>query len=327
MKIISNPTSEELSYAARALLLGNLVIFPTETVYGLGADASNKKAVLRVFNLKNRPMNHPLIVHLSSIEMMSHWATDIPESAYSLAKLFWPGPLTIILKKREHVGDFITGGQGTVGLRIPSHPVALRLLQQFESLGGMGISAPSANFFQSVSTTNANQVNKMFGKYMEDNDYLIDGGQSYIGIESTIIDLSTPEPAILRPGLISLNMLNVSIKTPISTRYLPGKQRASGLFTKHYSPNAKIILNKTPGVGEGLIALSEIKTPSGVIRLLSAHNLEEFAKYLYTAFIEADRLNIKTICVALPKGDGLAEAIRDRIFKASGIFVISRESN
>ena len=194
MTIISSCTLSTLKEAAKSLKQGNLVAFPTETVYGLGADATNKDAVARIYDVKGRPTGHPLIVHISSINNLDKWAQQIPEYAITLARTFWPGPMTLILPRTELAKDFITGGQDNVGIRVPSHPLALSLLKEFESLGGLGIAAPSANRFGRVSPTSAQAVQEELSEYLTLDDLILDGGPCQIGIESTIIDCTKQTP-------------------------------------------------------------------------------------------------------------------------------------
>jgi L-threonylcarbamoyladenylate synthase len=266
MEIISNPTQDEIKRAAKALKDGHLVAFPTETVYGLGADATNEKAISRIYSVKGRPTDHPLIVHVSSINQLDKWAIDIPEYAIKLAKEFWPGPMTLILRKSSLAKDFITGGQNNVGIRVPAQAVALLLLKEFEKLGGHGICAPSANKFGAVSPTYAQAVLEEIGSSMDSLDLILDGGFCKIGIESTIIDCTKLEPIILRSGFITqehiTQLLNINSKIENKNTI-----KHSGNFQSHYSPKAEIFINKTPMTGQGLIALSSIKTPEGVIRL------------------------------------------------------------
>lgn len=319
MILVTGSSKDEIKECARALLKGNLVVFPTETVYGLGADANNRRAVKRIYEAKARPCDHPLIVHIGSVLNISKWAVDIPYEAMELAKAFWPGPMTLVLKKSSLAADFVTGNQDTIGLRIPSNPIALMLLNEFQKLGGHGVAAPSANIFGSVSSTNAQQVLETFQETLSCHDYVIDGGQSDIGLESTIIDLSQTVIKVLRPGSISLEMITQVLRCPIDSNKFKDSARVSGMFSKHYAPKAKIVMNQFASAGDGFIAASYIETPPGACRLLAADSLEIYAKYLYTAFFEADKLNLKKICIIPPKGTGLAEAIRDRIVKASGI--------
>ena len=208
MTIISNCTALVLKDAATSLITGNLVAFPTETVYGLGADASNQQAIARIYDVKGRPTDHPLIVHISSINNLDKWAKDIPEYAVKLARTFWPGPMTLILPRTDLAKDFITGGQDNVGIRVPAHTIALSLLTEFEAQGGLGVAAPSANRFGKVSPTCADDVKAELFDYLNSNDLILDGGSSLVGVESTIIDCTNATPKILRPGAITAAMIN-----------------------------------------------------------------------------------------------------------------------
>lgn len=317
MKIISNPKQDEIKKAAQALKDGHLVAFPTETVYGLGADATNEKAVGRVYSVKARPTDHPLIVHISSIDQLKRWAVDIPEYAIKLADEFWPGPMTLILKRSEIAKDFITGGQENVGVRVPSHPVALALLSEFEKLGGLGVAAPSANRFGKVSPTSSRDVQEDLGKYLEDSDQILDGGRSSIGIESTIINCLSKLPVVLRPGYISNSQIDKFIDAEKCFESKLVSVNAPGLFFAHYSPNAKVLIEGVPNVGDGFLALAEIPTPTGAIRLASPETVDQFAKVLYQSLRSADKNGMKRIFVSIPHGDGVAIAIRDRIQKAA----------
>jgi len=318
MRKISTSTQSDIEKAAKALLAGSLVAFPTETVYGLGADATNPEAVSRVYSVKGRPTDHPLIVHISSKELINNWAIDIPSYAQKLAKFFWPGPMTLILRRSYLAKDFITGGQDNVGLRVPAQPIAQTLLREFEKLGGSGIAAPSANRFGAVSPTTAEAVQEDLGGYLDSKDLVLDGGPSLVGIESTIIDCTNEVPMILRPGAITTKMIQELIeKIPIintSNTLI----RVSGMLPVHYAPNAKIKISGVTNAGEGFIALSNIPTPANAVRLAAPNNLEEFAKILYSAFRAADIHGLSTISVIPPNGDGIAHAIRDRLNKASG---------
>ena len=205
--MIISENKKLISEAASRLKLGNLVAFPTETVYGLGADATNKKAVARIYEVKGRPTEHPLIVHISSIKHLDKWARDIPEYAVNLARTFWPGPMTLILPRTDLAKDFITGSQDNVGIRIPSHTVVLALLKEFESLGGLGVAAPSANRFGAVSPTTATAVEIELADFLSENDQILDGGPCLIGVESTIINCAQNKPSILRPGAVTKEMI------------------------------------------------------------------------------------------------------------------------
>jgi L-threonylcarbamoyladenylate synthase len=318
MEMISNCTADAIANAAKALKDGHLVAFPTETVYGLGADATNEKAVSRIYSVKGRPINHPLIVHISSIQQIYKWAVDIPEYAEKLANKYWPGPMTLILKRGKQAKDFITGGQNNVGLRVPAQPIALALLKEFEKLGGVGIAAPSANRYGAVSPTTVDAVQEEIGKYLDPKDFVLDGGPSLVGIESTIIDCTTEVPKILRPGVITTDMIQALIKLIPDINSINSSIRVSGMLPAHYAPNAKVKINGNTKSGEGFIALSNIPTPDGAVRLAAPNNLNEYAKILYAAFRAADFHGLTTISAIPPNGGGIALAIRDRLIKASG---------
>jgi L-threonylcarbamoyladenylate synthase len=224
----------DITHAAATLRAGGLVAFPTETVYGLGADASNPDAIKKVFAAKGRPHDHPLIVHIASAAQLTHWARDIPPAAHTLAHKFWPGPLTLIVKRAAHVSDLITGGQDTVALRVPAHPAAQALLKNF----GGGIVGPSANRFGRVSATTAEHVRHEFGDAV---DYILDGGACEVGIESTIVDVSGDQPALLRPGIITAAQIEAALGISLAA---PGAQspRAPGTLEKHYAPRTPVML-------------------------------------------------------------------------------------
>jgi len=301
--------------AAAALKLGQLVAFPTETVYGLGADAENSEAVAKIYAVKQRPTDHPLIVHIANKEVAKEWAVEIPQYALELADAFWPGPMTLILKRSSLAKDFITGGQISVGLRVPSHPVALELLNCFSELGGKGVAAPSANLFGQVSPTSADAVQSELGSRLSDGDLILEGGSSEVGIESTIIDCTQSRPRILRPGAISAEQVMNTVK--MSMLDSGEKIRVSGAMESHYAPRAKVVLNAEAKPGDGLIALSHIATPPQVTRLASPTTDEEYAKQLYAALRQADQLGLEKVVAITPTGDGIALAIRDRLAKAS----------
>ena len=206
-QFISTCTADAIDQAAAQLRAGSLVAFPTETVYGLGADATNASAVARIYEVKGRPQDHPLIVHIASMNDMDKWCEEIPAYAIALARDFWPGPMTLILKRSRLAQDFITGGQESVGVRVPDHVLALALLNAFSKIGGAGIAAPSANRFGQVSPTTAQAVQEEIGDYLQPHDQIMDGGASHVGVESTIIDCTHALPQILRPGAITEEMI------------------------------------------------------------------------------------------------------------------------
>ena len=301
--------------AAAHLKAGDLVAFPTETVYGLGADATNLHAVSRIYSVKGRPNDHPLIVHIASMDRMDDWASDVPEYAIALARSFWPGPMTLILKRSELAGDFITGGQDSVGVRVPDHVVALALLEAFEKVGGKGVAAPSANRFGHVSPTTAAAVVEELGDYLSKDDLVLDGGACAVGVESTIIDCTGAAPSVLRPGAISVAMIEEC--TGLMVTGSDKGIRVSGSLENHYAPEAKVYLHETPLPGQGFIAHASIQTPPGVIRLASPHDDDEFAQLLYAALREADARGLTEVVVVQPLGIGIAVAIQDRLARAA----------
>ena len=320
MRIISNCTESDIREAAASFKSGNLVAFPTETVYGLGADATNKDAIARIYKVKGRPLGHPLIIHISSIEHLGKWAKEIPEYAINLAKNFWPGPMTLILPRREFAKDFITGGQDNVGIRVPSHNVALELLKEFEAQGGLGIAAPSANRFGAISPTTANAVSVELGDFLLSNDKILDGGPCSFGIESTIINCTQSNPSILRPGAITKEMIQDSLGITIDLNTLHTKNnqfKAPGLLESHYAPKAKVFLSGAPNPGDGFIALSSFATPAGAVRLAAPKTNEEYAQILYEAFRLADNKGLKRVFTIPPVGGGIAVAIIDRLSKSA----------
>ncbi len=314
-QFVSNCTADAMARAAQTLQAGFLVAFPTETVYGLGADATNASAVARIYEAKGRPADHPLIVHIGDMQDIADWSDDIPDYAIALARNFWPGPMTLILKRSALAQDFITGGQDTVGLRVPNHVIALALLNEFKKIGGKGVAAPSANRFGHVSPTTAQAVSDELSQYLAPEDLLLDGGPSLVGVESTIIDCTTESPKILRPGAITEEMIEAA--TAIEISYDATEIRVSGSLENHYSPNAQVLLDIAPEKGDGFIALASTATPDGVIRLASPQSNEEFARNLYTSLRSADQQSLSRVVVHQPSGDDISVAIRDRLLRAS----------
>ena len=336
-QFISEPSAYVMAAAASHLVAGGLVAFPTETVYGLGADACNADAVARIYSVKGRPSDHPLIVHVSSMQRMGDWAEEIPEYAIELARDFWPGPMTLVLKRSSLAQDFITGGQETVGVRVPDHVVARALLEAFENIGGKGVAAPSANRFGQVSPTSAAAVAEELGEFLDSKDQIIDGGACAVGVESTIIDCTGNTPRILRPGAITAAMIETSAGIqlsilPHSDEDLNGVTvieqsetivyelqeaiRVSGSLESHYAPAARVLLDQDPIAGQGFIALADLPTPIGVYRIASPVDVEEFARVLYAALRQADTDGLIEVVVGQPAGEGIAIAIRDRLTKA-----------
>lgn len=315
-QFLSNCTVDALDQAALALQKGSLIAFPTETVYGLGADATDSQSVARIYEVKGRPADHPLIVHIAGLDSLESWTSDFPAYAISLARDFWPGPMTLVLPRSEIAKDFITGGQETVGLRVPAHPLALGLLHAFKKIGGLGIAAPSANRFGQVSPTTAQAVEEEIGQYLSPIDFILDGGPALVGVESTIIDCTGDSPRILRHGAITKEMIEASTGLEVVENE-ESNIRVSGSLEKHYSPKAEVILGALAESGEGFIALSSIPTPRGAIRLASPSTTDEYARVLYAALRSADSQGIKKIAAIPPEGDGLALAIQDRLVRAS----------
>ena len=314
-QFVSNCTADAMARAAQSLKSGSLIAFPTETVYGLGADATNQQAVARVYEVKGRPADHPLIVHIGEMQDIAQWSDEIPDYAIALARAFWPGPMTLILKRSSLAQDFITGGQDTVGLRVPNHVIALALLNEFKKIGGKGIAAPSANRFGHVSPTTAKAVSDELSQYLAQDDLILDGGPSLVGVESTIIDCTTQSPKILRPGAITEEMIEEVTKLDLSCD--ASEIRVSGSLENHYSPSAQVVLDEAPSQGDGFIALSDIPTPDGVNRLASPANNEDFARVLYAALRSADEQSLSRVVVKQPSGDDISVAIRDRLLRAS----------
>jgi L-threonylcarbamoyladenylate synthase len=303
--------------AAANLLAGGLVAFPTETVYGLGADACNADAVARIYAVKGRPADHPLIVHIASMDGLGDWADDVPGYAISLARDFWPGPMTLVVKRSGLAGDFVTGGQDTVGVRVPDHPVALGLLEAFASAGGKGVAAPSANRFGNVSPTTALAVGDELGDYLAEGDQILDGGPCKVGVESTIIDCTRDVPKILRPGAITAQMIADSTGLAVVGAVEESSIRVSGSLEAHYAPAATVVLDQSPVSGQGFIAMADLVAGEGVVRLAAPKTHEEFAQVLYSALRAADEQGLETVVVTQPVGNGIAIAIRDRLKRAA----------
>ena len=303
--------------AASVLMAGRLVAFPTETVYGLGADASNAAAVARIYSVKGRPADHPLIVHVASMDGLGDWARDVPSYAISLARDFWPGPMTLVVPRSDLAGDFVTGGQDTVGVRVPNHPVALGLLEAFVRAGGKGVAAPSANRFGNVSPTSAQAVATELGDYLADGDQILDGGACDVGVESTIIDCTGDMPKILRPGAITIEMIEQSTGLKVVGHVDEPMIRVSGSLDSHYAPAATVVLDQSPTAGQGYIAMADVVAAEGVVRLAAPRTHEEFAQVLYAALRAADEQGLTTVVVQQPVGDGIAIAIRDRLKRAA----------
>jgi L-threonylcarbamoyladenylate synthase len=314
-----------LDQAAALLRQGRLVAFPTETVYGLGADALNAEAVSRIFAAKGRPTDHPLIVHIADAGCLADWAETVPEAARQLAERFWPGPLAIILKKQPHVPAAVTGGQPTVGLRVPNHPIALRLLRKF----GGGIAAPSANRFCRISPTTARHVEEELGDSV---DLILDGGPCAVGVESTIIDLSGTRPRLLRPGHITRSQIEevLGIKLVLAAKKEEPDIRAPGLMAVHYAPSTQALLCDSDDLQQvtgrliaqgqriGLIAYQPHLHPERQVPVIQMpKDAHAYAQALYAALRELDNLHLDTIVVELPPEGDAWQAVNDRLRKAT----------
>lgn len=310
--------SREVRKAAEILRAGGLVAFPTETVYGLGADASSAKAVARLFAVKRRPSDHPVIVHFASADEAFAWAREVPQAARVLARRFWPGPLTLILKRSGKAKDFITGGQDNVGVRVPSHPVAHRLLEEF----GGGVAAPSANRFGLVSPTTAAHVRSDLGK---DVDLVLEGGPSEVGIESTIVDLSSGQPVLLRPGHISKTELEKALGAPVSEKGFSSPKHPGGL-ERHYAPRtpARLVpsydLDKEISRLKEKVAVLAFSRPDERVDywLRMPRDPNAYASRLYAALRDLDTAGCEEILVEAPPDAPEWAAVRDRLQRACG---------
>ena len=347
--------AETVRRVARAWLRGGIVGLPTETVYGLAADAQDAGAVARVYRAKGRPADHPLIVHVSGPAALDGWSARPNRAAHRLAEAFWPGPLTVIVERGPRAGDFITGGQETVALRCPDHPVAHACIEALGRSSGdpaRGVAAPSANRFGRVSPTRAQDVVDEVGDQLDPSrDLVVDGGPCAVGIESTIVDCTADPPRVLRPGAISQAQIDARLaeepasgatSAPIGVPRYEGAAptiavRTPGTLEAHYAPAARVVLVEPQdrleptglrtalGVGAhapgqvGLLAAARVATPPGWVRLVAPSTVEEYARDLYTALRRADELAIAVVVVVLPEtaSDPLAVALRDRLARAA----------
>jgi L-threonylcarbamoyladenylate synthase len=253
------------------------------------------------------------------MDALGDWASDVPAFAIALARDFWPGPMTLIMKRSALAADFVTGGQDTVGIRVPAHPVALGLLEAFARVGGKGVAAPSANRFGNVSPTTAQAVSDELSGYLSDSDQILNGGACDVGVESTIIDCTGDAPRILRPGAITEEMIEHSTGLVVADGKTVERNeiRVSGSLDSHYAPAATVVLDQSPIAGQGFIAMADVVTPDGVVRLAAPTTHEEFARVLYSALRAADEQGLNTVVVAQPAGNGIAIAIRDRLKRAA----------
>jgi L-threonylcarbamoyladenylate synthase len=321
MQLITDPR-----VAAVRLRDAGVVAVPTETVYGLAARADDPHAVARIYAAKGRPADHPLIVHVANVLALDEWAAFVPEYARRLATAFWPGPMTLVVKRSNRAGDFITGGQDSVAVRVSSHPLmdeTLRALIQLTDDPSIGIAAPSANRFGRVSPTSAQHVLDEFAGIIGDDDLILDGGESAVGVESTIIDCTDEIPRLLRAGAITVDDIERV------TGVVPGMTstvRASGTLESHYAPVADVVITDAAGLASshstdearvGVLALASVETPVGMVRLSAPASNDEYAHVLYAALREADALQLATVLAVLPDESGLGAAVIDRLKRAA----------
>lgn len=316
-------TDADIARAVEVLRSGGLVAFPTETVYGLGADAANTDAIARLYEVKGRPRSHPVIVHVGAAELLDDWGEDVPAVAHRLTEALWPGPLTIVVRRAAHVPDAVTGGGDTVGVRVPAQPVALAMLRTF----GGGIAAPSANRFGRVSPTTAEDVRADLG---DDVDVVLDDGPCSVGVESTIVDCSGTEPVILRPGGVPRERIEAIVGKPVQLRR-GGPVSAPGSFKSHYAPEATVLLVEFGELGDRAASLvaagkrvavlapgSQPGLPEGTVVLDAPQDLEEYARVLYARLRDADRLAVDVLLVVPPPDAGVDTAVLDRLRRAAG---------
>ena len=292
-----------VDHALEVLRNGGLVAIPTETVYGLAADARNPDAVRRIFTAKGRPADHPLIVHIADADRLLEWAAEVPPAAALLAGTCWPGPLTLLLRRRPDVLDVVTGGLPSVGLRVPAHALTAELIARF----GGGLAAPSANPFGRVSPTTAEHVEHDLGDLV---DYVLDGGRCPVGVESTIVDCTVSPPQILRPGGIPAEQIGSLLDGRLASA--SGASRAPGMLAAHYAPRARVVL-----VDSSSEALAQAYGSEGAWVLDRTDNLVEYARSLYSDLRQADARGVTTVIAVMPPPTGLGHAIRDRLAKAA----------
>ncbi len=326
-------STDEVERAAAVLAAGGVVAFPTETVYGLGADASNPDAVRRVFAIKGRPADHPVIVHLGSAGSLDSWAVDVPAPARRLAEAVWPGPLTLLLRRGPDVSDVVTGGRPSVGLRVPDHPLALALLAALDGYapGAAALAAPSANRFGRVSPTTADHVRADLG---DEVDLVLDGGPCAVGVESTIVDFTGPAPEVLRLGGLGLDRLAELLgSVPAVAAPAQARSRAPGTLASHYAPAARVVLVEPgPELGERLagrirdLSVARVAVlapgivddlPPDVIELEPAGPSDDYARVLYDRLRQADRLGVDVVLAVPPPPGGVGDTVRDRLVRAA----------
>lgn len=313
------------SEAVRVLRAGGLVAIPTETVYGLAADATNEDAVRKVFAVKGRPVDHPLIVHVADAARIDDWAMDVPAAARTLGATFWPGPLTLVLWRATHVHDVVTGGLDTVGLRVPRHPATLAVLREL----GTGVAAPSANRFGRVSPTSAEHVREDLGA---DVDFVLDGGPSGVGLESTILDLTGEVPTVLRLGAITAEAISTALGAPVEAQ-AKGPSRAPGMLAAHYAPRARVTIASADAVETIATRAADAGRRAGILAMGASSgdprvrvfdlgaDEHDAARRLYAALRAADAEHVDELFVVLPERVGVGAAIADRLVRAAATFL------
>ncbi len=308
--------------AVAALRGGGLVALPTETVYGLAAHARDPEAVARLFAVKGRPAAHPVIVHLADAGLLDRWATDVPPWARTLADALWPGPLTLIVPRADTVLDAVTGGQQTVGLRVPAHPLTLAVLSEL----GDGVAAPSANRYGQVSPTTAQHVLAELGDRLDpDRDLVLDGGPCPVGVESTIIGAWDGTPRLLRAGAVTASQVAALLGRDVSLAV--DGVRAPGSTATHYAPRATVITVEPDAIADavdgvappfGVIALADVRPPGAAhVRLAAPSDADEYARVLYAALRAADDAGLGVVVAVLPPDTGVGHAVRDRLQRAA----------
>lgn len=310
----------DLARAVDVLRAGGLVAFPTETVYGLGADASSTEAVERLFAVKGRPADHPVIVHLGDAALLDEWGVEIDDTARTLTRACWPGPLTVVVRRAAHVGDAVTGGLDTVGLRVPDQPLALALLRAF----GGGVAAPSANRFGRVSPTTASDVLTDLG---DDVDVILDGGPCRVGVESTIVDCSRREPAILRLGGVPRERVESLLGREVPLLDA-GEVRAPGTLASHYAPRAEVQVTDLTGLAallgdahardERVGVIGAAVDDDGVAALGVPRDGDAYAHDLYRMLRDADARGLDRVFAVVPDPTGVGAAVADRLRRAAG---------
>ena len=311
MRSLRDLVTTDIGEAVDALAAGGLVAIPTETVYGLAAIADRPEAVRRIYTTKGRPSDHPLIVHIAAADALDGWVSGVPTAAATLADTCWPGPLTMLLPRGPRTGDWITGGRANVGVRVPAHPLTLAVLERLDS----GVAAPSANRFGKVSPTTARHVLDDLGHLLDPaRDRILDGGACQVGVESTIVDLTTDPPQLLRAGAIDADTIDRLLDTVVAAA--SGSSRAAGMLDSHYAPACRVVLAESAEELERSVVRA--RADGGRVAVLDrTDDLVTAAQLLYDDLRTADRSGTDVLVVRMPPATGLGHAIRDRLTKAA----------